>query len=501
LTTFELQSDMTHGAGPWLVEWRAMEAREVLRFGVFELDPAAGELRRQGVIVPLQDLPLRLLSELARRPGELLARDTLRAALWGEDVFVDFDAGLNTAVRRVREALGDTAVNSRFVETVPRRGYRFLASVETAAGDAEPVPPSWAREPALWAALAVVAAAGAGWWLGRSGAPESSPGRPVAATAEARVEILRARHFSQRRTRDGLEKAIAAYQTAVASDPDSAAAYSGLAGSYLLLGVYDYWRPSETYPPARRLIDRALALDDRSAEAQMIAGMLAAVADWDWRQAEERLDRALALDPRLTDAHLYRGVLDSFRGRHDEGIAETLQALALEPTSPVVNTRLAWQYFVARRPQDAVEQTRRTLELAPDYYDTWDDLKWMQITWGHEAEAIAAWKQSERIAGGKPDTGLETALDDHGLRAVMLELVRRRLQVEARDEATYRSPYDLVIDLVAVGELDLALDWLERSRAERETDLLAIAVDPRLDPLRGRPRFEAIVDAVGLGSP
>jgi serine/threonine-protein kinase len=80
----------------------------------------------------------------------------------------------------------------------------------------------------------------------------------------------------------------------------------------------------------------------------------------------------------------------------------------------------------------------------------------------------------------------------------MREIVRQRLDSVARDGSVYRSPYDLVIDLVAVGDLDAALDWLERSRAERETDLLAIAVDPRLDPLRGDPRFEAVVAAVGL---
>jgi DNA-binding winged helix-turn-helix (wHTH) protein/Tfp pilus assembly protein PilF len=447
------------------------------------------------VVVPLQDLPLRLLAELVRRPGEVVGRDELRAELWGDEVFVDFDAGLNTAVRRVREALGDAAVNSRFVETVPRRGYRFLASVE-APGSASEEPRAWYREPAVWAALAVALAAVGGWWIGRAG----SVGEPVGAgatTGAARAEILRARHFAERRTRQGLEKAIAAYQSALASDPESPAAYSGLAGCYLLLGVYDYWRPSETYRPARRLIDRALALDQRSAEAQMIAGMLAAVADWDWAEAEARLDLALKLDPELTDAHLYRGVLGTFRGRHDEGIASTSQALALEPTSPVINTMLAWQYFFARRPEAALEQTRRTLELAPGHFDAWDNLKWMHVTWGDEAEAIAAWIEARRIESGR-ETELAAALAEHGLRPVMREIVRQRLDSVARDGSVYRSPYDLVIDLVAVGDLDAALDWLERSRAERETDLLAIAVDPRLDPLRGDPRFEAVVAAVGL---
>src|SRR6516164_10542180 len=101
------------------------------RFGAFEVDLRAGELRKQGVRVRIQEQPFRLLVLLLRRPGELLTRDELRAQIWPADTFVDFDKGLNTSVNRLREALGDAADNPRFVETVPRRGYRFIAPVTT----------------------------------------------------------------------------------------------------------------------------------------------------------------------------------------------------------------------------------------------------------------------------------------------------------------------------------------------------------------------------------
>ena len=99
------------------------------RFGTFEADPASGELRRAGRVVSLQDQPFRLLLLLTERPGELVTRDEIRRRLWGE-IQVDFEEGLNTAVRKLRDALGDSASNPRFVETLPRRGYRFIASVE-----------------------------------------------------------------------------------------------------------------------------------------------------------------------------------------------------------------------------------------------------------------------------------------------------------------------------------------------------------------------------------
>jgi DNA-binding winged helix-turn-helix (wHTH) protein len=111
----------------------------VIRFGAFELDVERGELRRQGRPVPLQELPLRLLTQLLERPGETIRREEIRARLWPDSVVVDFEHGLNTVVRKLRLALGDSPARPRFIETVPRRGYRFVGRV--LADEAEPAPP------------------------------------------------------------------------------------------------------------------------------------------------------------------------------------------------------------------------------------------------------------------------------------------------------------------------------------------------------------------------
>ncbi len=102
----------------------------IRRFGIFELDPAQAVLRKNGRPVRIQDQPLRFLAVLTERPGTLVTREELRAELWADGEYVDFDRGLNTAVNRLRRALGDSAENPRFIETVPRRGYRFLAPLE-----------------------------------------------------------------------------------------------------------------------------------------------------------------------------------------------------------------------------------------------------------------------------------------------------------------------------------------------------------------------------------
>ena len=108
------------------------ESATILRFDVFELDTAAGELRRQGDRVKLPPQPLRVLELLVRRGGDVLTRTDIRERIWS-DSFVDFEQGLNFCIRQIREALGDTADAPRFIETLPRRGYRFLLPVETPA--------------------------------------------------------------------------------------------------------------------------------------------------------------------------------------------------------------------------------------------------------------------------------------------------------------------------------------------------------------------------------
>src|SRR5215831_3064995 len=109
-----------------------MSAPTTLRFGAFEINSAAGELRRQGDVVKLAPQPLKVLDLLARRSGEIVTRQEIRDHVWTGDTFVDFEQGLNFCIRQIREVLGDTADAPRFIETLPRRGYRFLMPVEVA---------------------------------------------------------------------------------------------------------------------------------------------------------------------------------------------------------------------------------------------------------------------------------------------------------------------------------------------------------------------------------
>ena len=137
--------------------------RELRRFGPFELDIAAGELRRDGSRVKLQPQPFRLLLLLTSRPGALFTREEIRAALWADGTFVDFDQAVNFAIRQIRDALSDSADRPVFVETMPRKGYRFVAPVQLEGAASRVEAPPASRPPstttvriqkAVWANIA-----------------------------------------------------------------------------------------------------------------------------------------------------------------------------------------------------------------------------------------------------------------------------------------------------------------------------------------------------------
>src|SRR5258707_11607656 len=118
---------------------KSLSPGSVLRFGVFQANVAARELRKHGVRIRLPGQPFCILSILLEKPGEIVTRDEMRRRLWAADTFVDFEHSLNSAIKKLRAALGDTPENSRYIETVPRMGYRFIAPVEQVSATAPTV--------------------------------------------------------------------------------------------------------------------------------------------------------------------------------------------------------------------------------------------------------------------------------------------------------------------------------------------------------------------------
>src|SRR3954451_19414755 len=162
----------------------------LIRFGTYEVDPSAGELRKSGRLIKLQDQPFRLLVILLDNHGKVVSRDELRQRLWGK-THVDFEEGLNTAIRKLREALGDSAASPRFIETLPRRGYRFIAPAAMNADEPPaPEPPAAPRRAPVGRVLGALSALLAvaiplGWFSLHRERPALTPSPPVQLTRDS----------------------------------------------------------------------------------------------------------------------------------------------------------------------------------------------------------------------------------------------------------------------------------------------------------------------------
>jgi DNA-binding winged helix-turn-helix (wHTH) protein len=252
------------------------ETRRLASFGPFEADLVTGELRKDGAPVPLQPQPFRLLRALVERPGELVSRDELRRTLWAEGTFVAFERGLTSAMRKAREALGDRADAPRYIETLPGRGYRFIAPVTFGRPRPASAPPL-ARRRFAWVAGLLVAALALG---DRASSP---------AIADERLEAaLSLSTYACRLKTDGrVEEALAVIRQAHALAPESARITAEV--GFLL-------HAARQYDAEMPMLRRAVAQDARSVDAWLHLG-LGHARRADFAEALEALQRAEALAP------------------------------------------------------------------------------------------------------------------------------------------------------------------------------------------------------------
>src|SRR5436190_8972648 len=199
----------------------------IFRFNDFELDLRSGELRKRGRALRLQQQPARVLAMLVAARGDVVTREQLRDRIWGRDTYVDFDRAINKAINHLRQLLGDDADRPRFIETLPKRGYRFLAGVAQSASRRE------IRE-------------------------------------DAREFYLKARYFWNKRTPDDLRRSIEYFRRTIEKDPEYALAWTGLADTYIMLGIFGLDPPNETLIPAKAAAEQALTLDESLSEAHTV---------------------------------------------------------------------------------------------------------------------------------------------------------------------------------------------------------------------------------------
>ncbi len=239
-----------------------MTLPQILSFGPFEFDRQSGELRKHGMRVRLADQPRTVLELLLDRHGEIVTREEIRQRLWAADTFVDFDAGLSSVVRKLRDALGESADHPRYIETVPRRGYRFIATTATLTAAARRPSGGAATPPpkrAVWIAAAIAMSIGALVFAEIESRPRISP--------EANDAFLKGVAAAGRESVPGFRTAVAYFEQATRKEPAFALAYARLAEAQLQLGYAGQFAPRDIVPRADLAARKALALDDSIALA------------------------------------------------------------------------------------------------------------------------------------------------------------------------------------------------------------------------------------------
>ncbi|HTP33376.1 MAG TPA: tetratricopeptide repeat protein [Candidatus Acidoferrales bacterium] len=315
---------------------------------------------------------------------------------------------------------------------------------------------------------------------------------------EAYQAYLKGRYYQEKRTADGLKKAIGYFREAIAKDPGNGLAYSGLADSHTYLVNHGYLRPHEGGPQAKAMAMRALEIDGTLAEAHTSLAYILMVYDWDWTGAESEFRRSIDLDPGYAKTHSLYACYFTLQGQFDQAVGEMRRALEVDPLSIYDNTNLGRHLYLARRYSDAVDQFRKTLDMDSGSPHARWGLGEALSQQGLYAEAIAEFQKAISLAGPTPDilTGLALAYARSGKIRETYSILDQLLTLAHRE---YVSSYDIAIVYAALGNRTQALASLDKAYQDRDGYLwIWLTVDPRLDSLRPDPRFRAMLDTLRL---
>lgn len=625
-------------------------------FEGYEVDFRTGELRKHGVRVRLQAQPLRVLEMLMEHRGNVVTREVLKGKLWPADTFGDFDHGLNKAINKIRDALADSALNPRYIETVARRGYRFVpvvTEVDEPAGTVQPVIPdvpeakdgnqrsagnpmarrvprflAWKIAGGCLLLLFVVSLL----WKVQSTAHRSSDiqslavlplenlssdvsqeyfadgmtdelitalgttnglrvisrssvmvykhvrkplpqiahelnvdaivegtvlrsGEQVRITAQLiratadehlwsqsyqgdlrdtlelqdkvaraiadriRVTVtsheralpdsaklvnpdahdayLRGRYFWNKRTEEGLKRAVTYFDEAIVKDPNYAQAYSGLADSYALLGDWEYGAlaPNEAFPKAKAAAAKALELDNTLGEAHASLAFCLDLFDWDWKSAEVEFERAIELSPSYATSHQWYAWHLIVAGRNKQGISELRKAEALDPLSLIISADIADALVIARKYEESTQQSRKTIEMDPSFAMAHYQLGQAFVQMHKYKEAILELQEAIELSRGNPlctsQLGFVYAVS--GRRNEAFKILN-----DLKNGSNHKQSHAADIALVYAGlnEKDQAFAWLQKAFEERSNP--SILVRPAFDVLHSDPRFRDLLRRLGL---
>jgi DNA-binding winged helix-turn-helix (wHTH) protein/tetratricopeptide (TPR) repeat protein len=582
--------------------------RRIYEFSGFRLDPAQRRLLHYGKAIPLKPKLFDLLLFLVKMEGQLVEKDDLMREVW-PDTIVE-ENNITVSISMLRKILGEDRLERQFIETVPRRGYRFVADVtqipvgsspaklaEQKPEDGELPIDSLAVLPmqnvrqdqsveylsegitesvinilSRIPKLRVVACSMIFRFKGKDVNPQEvgtllnvravmlirvipleqkliirselvrvadgtqiwgeQYNRTPSDLLEIQDEIardisdslkiklskqelvsftkrptdnheaynlyLRGRYFWNRYSKDWVLKSIEAFKQAIAIDASYALAYCGMADAYFRLSNI-HMPPREVLPKAKEAALKALEIDDNLAEAHSSLGLLRVYYDHDWAEAEREFKRSLELSPDLVLSHQRYGSYLTFQGRFEEAISHYEHALVLDPFSLHAHMNLATAYYLMGEYQRAIGILEKTLELEPNYMPTHFVLGCTYIQQQLLPDAIeefqTIYKQDEDAFMALGFMGYAHGLA--GQRAEAKNLLNILKDISRRK---YVSLYSMMVIYLGLGQLEQALDLLDKLYEEGNDWLVWLKVSPELKILRNHPRFKELLKQVGFSS-
>jgi DNA-binding winged helix-turn-helix (wHTH) protein/Tfp pilus assembly protein PilF len=478
-------------------------------FDGFLFDAADPRLEYNGDAVHLPPKSLHALSLLLENAGNTVSRDEFLEKVWSGSVVED--ANLTVTISLLRKTFIGLA-GKNYIETVPRRGYRFTAVVdptsrsndeatETANGEAlrRPVLHNRrARNRVVYLALALIAVVlsiGAlAAFRSEAGSSAANSSIPDANAAFQRGEAL---YESRANVCDGIPH----FREAISKDERFARAYARLAATLTMC--------ADRTDEASFAIKKALEIAPRLAEVQATDGFIKMFRNWDWAGAEASLREAVALEANSAMAHHWLGVLLSIRGRFPEARAEIARAVELEPASPLYRADLCQVSYLEMNVPRALTECREAEKLDPDFLFTGRYFRDIYLLAGDEQKA---WEYETRVASRLRDSPemvekTEELVKREGFRGLYERTVRGHLAAIENStldaNSRFYSAMALAESYSLLRDRENALYWLEQIFVEGGDrvypfSIAYLGVDPRVAFLRGEPRFQAILRRIKL---
>lgn len=314
---------------------------------------------------------------------------------------------------------------------------------------------------------------------------------------EAYQLYLKGRHYWQQRNEQGLQLAISHFEKALVKDPDYALAWTGLADSYSLMGEYSNISRRVLYPKQMAAVNRALEIDNKLAEAHISLAISLMLNEWDWKKSESEFKTGLALNPKYaTGRHWYAEWL-LFTGKTIEALREISLAVDLEPASPGILKDKGIVYYYTAQYSRAIDMAFITLELDSNFSPAY---RLLSLSYQGMKMYDKAMEENEHwgeLTGNIIKS--KVALADIFATAGRKEDAENLIAELERDDLLTQNDYRGMAQVYAsLGKNDIAFEWLEKSYQHHEESLCSLKVDPKMDPLRGDPKFNKFLKKIGL---